>query len=100
MDYLDQYLLGALDADDPFSGPVVQLDDAVDEVIKLRAEVKVRAVAFSVHDPDYAVRLLERYPAFDAVMTPTALQPQGGRQPAGPVSGVLRGRGVKARHIR
>jgi len=70
LEYIDQYLLGALDADDPFAGSVEPLDEAVDEAMKLRAEGKVRCVAFSVHDPDYAARLLERYPEFDAVMTP------------------------------
>jgi len=70
LEYLDQYLLGALDADDPFAGPMEQLDEAVDEAVKLRAGGKIRALAFSVHDPDYGARLLERYPDFDAVMTP------------------------------
>jgi|GEM_PF-1782181 len=70
LDYLDQYLLGALDADDPFSGSIGQLDEAVDEMMKIRDEGRVRGIAFSVHDPDYGARLLERYPDFNAVMTP------------------------------
>jgi aryl-alcohol dehydrogenase-like predicted oxidoreductase len=68
--YLDQYLLGALDADDPFSGSIGQLDEAVDEMMNIRDEGQARSIAFSAHDPDYAARLLERYPNFDAVMTP------------------------------
>jgi len=73
LEYLDQYLLGALDYNDPISGPIEQLDDAVDEALKLRTEGQVRSLAFSVHDPDYAARLLERYPDFDAVMTPYSI---------------------------
>lgn len=70
LDYFDQYLLGALDARDPLSYSPAMLDDALDELAKYRDEGKVRYLAFSVHDADYAARLLERYPQFDAVMTP------------------------------
>jgi len=70
LDYLDQYMLGALDADDPFSGSIGRLDEAVDEMLKIREKGLLRGIAFSVHDPDYGARLLERYPDLDAVMTP------------------------------
>ena len=46
------------------------LDEALDELFKLRDEGKCRFIGFSTHTPDYAARLLDTYPVFDAVMVP------------------------------
>lgn len=70
LDYLDQFLLGALEFGDPLSHPRGMLDEALDELFKLRDEGKCRFIGFSTHTPDYAARLLETFPAFDAVMAP------------------------------
>jgi aryl-alcohol dehydrogenase-like predicted oxidoreductase len=67
---LDQFLLGAMDMGDPLSHPRSILDDAIEELHRLRDQGKIRFVGFSCHEPDYAARLLETFPAFDTVMTP------------------------------
>jgi len=69
-DHIDQFLLGALDIGDSLAAGRSVIEDALDELDRLRAEGKVRLVGFSCHDPDYAARLLEAFPAFDTVMTP------------------------------
>ena len=69
-DHIDQFLLGALDGGDPLSHPRALLDDALDELDKLKKEGKVRFVGFSCHNPDYAARLIETFGRFDSVMTP------------------------------
>ena len=69
-DSIDQFLLGAMDMGDPLSQPRSILDDAIDELHRLRDQGKVRFVGFSCHEPDYAARLLETFPAFDTIMTP------------------------------
>jgi aryl-alcohol dehydrogenase-like predicted oxidoreductase len=71
LDYLDQFLLGALEFGDPLHHPRgCELQDALDELVKLRDEGKCRFIGFSTHTPDYAAQLLEKYPVFDAVMVP------------------------------
>lgn len=69
-DAIDQFLLGAMCMGDPLGQPRSILDDAIDELQRLREQGKVRFVGFSCHEPDYAARLLETFPAFDTVMTP------------------------------
>ena len=69
--YLDQFMLGALEFGDPLHHPRGgELHDALDELLKLRAEGKVRYISFSTHTPDYAAQLLAAHPVFDAVMVP------------------------------
>ena len=71
LEYLDQFMLGALEFGDPLNHPRgPELHAALDELCKLRDEGKCKTIGFSTHTPDYAARLLETYPAFDAVMTP------------------------------
>ncbi len=67
---IDQFLLGAMDMGDPLSHPRGILEDAIDELHRLRREGKVRFTGFSCHEPDYAAGLLEAFPAFDTVMAP------------------------------
>ena len=70
-DQIDQFLLGALDSGDPLSGELDLMRAALDELLTMKAEGKLRFVGFSCHDPDYAARLIEAFPdAFDTVMTP------------------------------
>lgn len=69
-DYIDQFMMGAMETGDPLSHPRTILEDAFDELSKLRDEGKIGCVGFSCHNPDYAARLLEEFPQFDAVMTP------------------------------
>lgn len=69
-DPIDQFLLGAMCMGDPLSHPRSILEDAIDELHHLRDQGKVRFIGFSCHEPDYAARLLEAFPAFDTVMTP------------------------------
>ena len=71
LDYVDQFMLGALEFGDPLDHPRGrELDKALDVLIKLRDEGKFRYLGFSTHTPNYAARLLETYPVFDAVMVP------------------------------
>jgi aryl-alcohol dehydrogenase-like predicted oxidoreductase len=71
LEYLDQFMLGALEFGDPLSHPRGgALEDALDELFKLRDEGKCHYIGFSTHTPDYAIRLLKAFPAFDAVMLP------------------------------
>lgn len=70
VDVLDQFLLGAMEAGDPLSHPRTMLDDALDELLRLRDAGKFRFLGFSTHLPDYAARMLETFPVFDTVMTP------------------------------
>ena len=70
IDGLDQFMLGALEFGDPLSHPRAMMDDALDELLKIRDEGKFRFLGFSTHTPDYAARLLETFPVFDTVMTP------------------------------
>lgn len=69
-DHIDQFLMGAMDAGDPLSHPKSIIEDAFDELYKMRDEGKLRYIGFSCHDPDYAARLLLEHPNFDAVMVP------------------------------
>lgn len=69
-DRIDQFLLGALDIGDTLGGDRSVIEDALDELGRLREEGKVGLVGFSCHSPDYAGRLLEAFPAFETVMTP------------------------------
>jgi aryl-alcohol dehydrogenase-like predicted oxidoreductase len=70
LDHMDQFLLGALDGGDPLSHSPSIMEDVLDELARLRDEGKIRYAGFSCHDPDYAARLIETWPVFDAVMTP------------------------------
>jgi aryl-alcohol dehydrogenase-like predicted oxidoreductase len=88
---LDQFLLGAMDMGDPLSHPRSILDDAIDELHRLRDEGKIRFIGFSCHEPDYAARLLESFPAFDTVMTPYNFV---NRQAEGQLADVLRRTGA------
>ena len=69
-DHIDQFLLGAMDIGDSLAGDRSVIEDALDELGRLREEGKIRLAGFSCHGPDYAARLLEAFPAFDTVMTP------------------------------
>ena len=69
-DRVEQFLLGAFEFGDPLAHPRAILEDAFEEFGRLREEGKVRFVGFSSHNPDYAARVLEAFPRFDAVMTP------------------------------
>lgn len=69
-DHIDQFMMGAIEAGDPLSHPKGMLEEAFEELEKLRDEGKVRFVGFSCHDPDYAARLLQAFPSFDSVMVP------------------------------
>lgn len=69
-DHIDQFLMGAMESGDPLSHPRAVMEDAIDELLKLRAEGKIGYIGFSCHNPDYAADLLEAFPQFDAVMTP------------------------------
>lgn len=69
-DHIDQFVMGAMESGDPLSHPKSILDDAFDELYKMRDEGKLKYVGFSCHDPDYAARLLVEYANFDAVMVP------------------------------
>jgi len=69
-DRLDQFLLGAMDIGDSLADGRAVIADALDELSRLREEGKVGLVGFSCHDPDYAARMLDAFPAFDTVMTP------------------------------
>jgi aryl-alcohol dehydrogenase-like predicted oxidoreductase len=69
-DRVEQFLLGAMESGDPLGHPRGALDEALGEFARLRDEGKLRSVGFSCHNPDYAARLLEAFPQFDAVMTP------------------------------
>ncbi len=71
LEYLDQFMLGALEFGDPLNHPRgYVLEEALDELFKLRDEGKCRYIGFSTHTPDYAAQLLEAFPAFYAVMVP------------------------------
>ncbi|MFH1706934.1 MAG: aldo/keto reductase [Planctomycetota bacterium] len=69
IDRLDQFLLGAVDMGDPLGSPAL-VKAALGELDKLKEEGLIRYAGFSCHDPDYAARLLDAYPVFDAVMVP------------------------------
>lgn len=69
LERLDQFLLGAVDMGDPLSTPAV-VEAALAELAQLKKEGLIRFGGFSCHDPDYAARLLEAFPVFDAVMVP------------------------------
>lgn len=69
-DRMEQFMMGAMDIGDPLSHPRGILDEAMEELSRLRQEGKIGTVGFSCHDPDYAARLLETHGDFDAVMTP------------------------------
>jgi aryl-alcohol dehydrogenase-like predicted oxidoreductase len=88
---IDQFLLGAMDMGDPLSHPRAALDDAIDQLHRLRDQGKVRFIGFSCHEPDYAARLLETFPAFDTVMTPYNFV---NRQAEGRLAEVLRKTGA------
>ena len=65
--YLDQFMLGALEVGDPLAHQGL-LDDALDELARLRTAGKLRYYGFSCHDHELAARILDRFPSFDAVM--------------------------------
>ena len=67
---LDQFLLGEMRSGDPLAHPRSILEDAFDELCRLRGEGKLRFIGFSCHEPDYAARLLGVLPQSDAVMVP------------------------------
>lgn len=69
-DYIDQFIMGAIEFGDPLSHPASIIEDVFDELHKLRDEGKLRYVGFSCHEPDYAAKFLARHPCFDAVMVP------------------------------
>lgn len=69
-DHVEQFMFGAFEFGAPLAHPRAILEDAFSEFIKLREEGKVRFVGFSCHNPDYAARVLDAFPQFDAVMTP------------------------------
>lgn len=79
-DHVDQFMMGALEQGDPLAHPRTLLEDAFDELEKMISEGKLRFVGFSCHEPDYAARLLDVYPRFDAVMVPYSF---GNRQAEG-----------------
>ncbi len=68
-DHMEQFLLGALDSGDPLANASM-MDDVFDELGRLRDEGKISHIGFSCHSPDYAARLLDAWPQFDAAMTP------------------------------
>ncbi|HEY3323004.1 MAG TPA: aldo/keto reductase [Planctomycetota bacterium] len=69
-DHLDQFMLGALEGGDPLANGHAALEDTFAELSLLKQEGKIGLVGFSCHTPDYAARLLNAFPQFDAVMTP------------------------------
>ena len=69
-DRVEQFMLGAIEAGDPMANGRSALEDAFVELANLKAEGKIGLVGFSCHSPDYAARVLEAFPDFDAVMTP------------------------------
>lgn len=88
---VDQFLLGAMCMGDPLSHPRSLMEDAIDELQRLRDQGKFRFFGFSCHEPDYAARLLEAFPAFDTVMTPYNFV---NRQAEGRLAEVLRRTGA------
>ena len=88
---IDQFLLGAMCMGDPLSHPRSILEEAIDEMHRLRDQGKVRFIGFSCHEPDYAARLLEAFPVFDTVMTPYNFV---NRQAEGRLAEVLRKTGA------
>ncbi len=70
LDHFDQFMLGGLEKADPLTHERSIMDDAFDELTRLRREGKFRFLGFSCHDADYAARLLEAFPQFDSVMVP------------------------------
>ncbi len=69
-DYLDQFMIGAVDSDNVLDEPREILDDTLDELDRMRTEGKIGMVGFSCHDADYAARTLEAFPQFESAMTP------------------------------
>jgi aryl-alcohol dehydrogenase-like predicted oxidoreductase len=72
LDYLDQFMLGALDPGhaDPIAHPRSMMEDAFDELYRMRDEGKIRFVGFSCHSPNHAAKILQAFPNFDSVMSP------------------------------
>lgn len=69
-DSMDQFMLGALDGGDPLSHPHSLMEDAFEELARLRDQGKIRCIGFSCHSPNYAAKLLDAFPNFDAAMIP------------------------------
>lgn len=67
---VDQFMLGAMEQGDPLAHPRSAMEDALDELGRLRDKGLIRFIGFSCHSSDYAARLLEAFPAFDTVMVP------------------------------
>ncbi len=68
LDYLDQFLLGAMEQGDPL-GHQAEMDEVMAEAERLKQAGKIRYLGFSCHDPNYAAKLLRAFP-FNAVMCP------------------------------
>lgn len=85
-EHVDQFMLGALEQGDPLGKPAALLEDALDEFDAMIREGKLRFVGFSCHSPDYAARLLEAFPRFDAVMVPYSF---GNREAEGALTAAL-----------
>ncbi|MHC4714725.1 MAG: aldo/keto reductase [Planctomycetota bacterium] len=69
-EHVDQFLLGALEFGDPLAHGMGPIEEALGELARLREAGKLRFAGFSCHEPDYAARVLDAFPQFDAVMTP------------------------------
>ncbi|MBI5834594.1 MAG: aldo/keto reductase [Armatimonadetes bacterium] len=68
LEWLDQFLMGAMEQGDPVGHPA-EMDEAMAEAERLKQAGLIRHVGFSCHDPNYAARLLRAWP-FDSVMCP------------------------------
>ncbi len=68
-DHVDQFICGAMEQGDPVSHRP-EMEDAIDELDRLRQQGKLRLIGFSTHEPDYGARLLSAFPAFDTAMVP------------------------------
>lgn len=68
-DHVDQFICGAMEQGDPVSHRP-EMEDALDELGRLRHEGKLRLIGFSTHEPDYAAKLLDAFGMFDTAMVP------------------------------
>jgi aryl-alcohol dehydrogenase-like predicted oxidoreductase len=69
LDFLDQFMLGAMEQGDPLSHPAL-MDETISVLNQLVDEGKIGRFGFSCHDQELAAKLLNKYPQFSTVMVP------------------------------